>query len=97
MSTFGKRASALEKVIGESIRSRIKLKFVVTKRPLPGITNPSKSGVKPIDYMYPLDFLKDKSEIDLSWYKKMIENYIQGAFGLSDLAMTEQTGLDAWM
>ncbi len=97
MSTFGKRASALEKVIGESIRSRIKLKFVVTKRPLPGITNPSKSGVKPIDYMYPLDFLKDKSEIDLGWYKKMIENYIQGAFGLSDIALTEQTGLDAWM
>ncbi len=97
MSTFGKRASALEKVIGESIRSRIKLKFVVTKRPLPGITNPSKSGVKPIDYMYPLDFLKDKSEIDLGWYKKMIENYIQGAFGLSDIALTEQTGLDDWM
>jgi len=96
-STFGKRSVALEKLLGERIRSRIKLKFVVTKRPLPGITNPSKSGVKPIDFMYPIDLLKDKSEIDLGWYKKMIENYIQGAFGLSDVSSTEQTGLDAWM
>ena len=96
-STFGKRSVALEKLLGQPIRSRIKLKFVVTKRPLPGIIKPSKSGVKPIDYMYPVDRLKDKSEIDLDWYKKMIENYIQGAFGLSDVAITEQTGLDVWM
>ncbi len=73
------------------------LQICCYKKPLPGITKPSKSGVKPIDYMYPVDLLKDKSEIDLDWYKKMIENYIQGAFGLSDLAITEQTGLDAWM
>jgi DNA polymerase elongation subunit (family B) len=97
MSTFGKRAQALEKLLSQPIRSRIKLKFVITKRPLPGITNPSKSGVKPIDYMYPVDLLKDKSEIDLNWYKNMIENYIQGAFGLSGVTATEQTGLDAWM
>ena len=96
-SVFSKRASALENLLGQPIKSRIKLKFVVTKKPLPGITNPSKSGVKPIDYMYPIDFLKSKDEIDLDWYKKMIENYIQGAFGLSDIASTEQTGLDAWM
>ena len=96
-SVFGKRSQALEKLIGQRIKSRIKLKFVVTKKPLPGITKPSKSGVKPIDYMYPVDFLKSKNEIDLDWYKKMIENYIQGAFGLSDIALTEQTGLDAWM
>jgi hypothetical protein len=96
-STFGKRSAALEKLIGEPIRSRIKLKFVVTKKPLPGIMKPSKSGVKPIDYMYPVDLLKNKNEIDLDWYKKMIENYIKGAFGLSDIAVTEQTGLDAWM
>ncbi len=96
-STFGRRAEALAKVLGQPIKSRIKLKFVVTRRPLPGITKPSKSGVKPIDYMYPVDLLKDKSQIDLDWYKKMIENYIQGAFGLSDIALTEQTGLDAWM
>ncbi|MBN2065518.1 MAG: DNA polymerase elongation subunit (family B) [Candidatus Thermoplasmatota archaeon] len=96
-STFGRRAEALAKVLGQPIKSRMKLKFVVTRRPLPGITKPSKSGVKPIDYMYPIDLLKDKSQIDLEWYKKMIENYIQGAFGLSEIALTEQTGLDAWM
>jgi len=97
MSTFGKRSEALEKLIGESIRSRIKIKFVVTKKPIPGIKNPSKSGVKPIDYMYPIDLIKDKNEIDLDWYKKMIENYIQGAFSLTEIATTEQKGLDAWM
>jgi DNA polymerase elongation subunit (family B) len=97
MSTFGKRSAALEKLIGERIKSRIKLRFVVTKKSLPGISNPSKSGVKPIDYMYPIDFLENNDDIDLDWYKKMIDNYIQGAFGLSDIQLTEQTGLDAWM
>ncbi len=97
ISTFGRRAQALEKLLGERIKSRIKLRFVVTKRALPGIQNPSKSGVKPIDYMYPVDLLKNKEEIDLSWYKAMIENYIQGAFGISSVKATEQTGLDAWM
>ena len=96
-STFGKRSEALEKLLGQKIRSRVKMKFVVTKKPLPGIQRPSKSGVKPIDYMYPIDLVKDRKEIDLEWYKKMIENYIQGAFGLSDIAATEQKGLDAWM
>ena len=97
MSTFGKRVIALEKLLGYPIKNRIKIKFVVTKKPLPGISKPSKSGVKPIDYMYPVELLKNSNEIDLGWYKKMIENYIQGAFGLSNVAMTEQTGLDAWM
>ena len=97
MSTFGKRATALEKLLGQPIKSRVKLRFVVTKKPIPGVKNPSKSGVKPIDYMYPIELLKDKNEIDLTWYKEMIENYIKGAFGLSDMSLTEQTGLDAWM
>jgi len=97
ISVFGRRSAALEKLLDQPIKSRIKLKFVVTKRPLPGIPNPSKSGVKPIDYMYPVDLLKNVREIDLEWYKKMIENYIQGAFGLSDMALAEQKGLDAWM
>ena len=97
MSTFGKRADALEKLLGYPIKTRIKLKFVVTKKSLPGITNPSKSGVKPIDFMYPVDLVKDRSWIDLEWYKKMIDNYIQGAFGISDVTSTEQKGLDAWM
>jgi len=96
-STFGKRVEALEKLLGRPIRTRVKMKFVITKKPLPGIAKPSKSGVKPIDYMYPVDLVKDRKEIDLEWYKKMIENYVQGAFGLSDIAATEQKGLDAWM
>ncbi len=96
-STFAKRAKALEKLIENPIKTRIKMKFVITKKPLPGITKPSKSGVKPIDYMYPVDLLKDKREIDLSWYKNMVENYVQGAFGLSEAKITEQQGLDAWM
>jgi DNA polymerase elongation subunit (family B) len=96
-STFGKRAEALEKLLGRPIRTRMKMKFVITKKPLPGIIKPSKSGVKPIDYMYPVDLVKNRNEIDLEWYKKMIENYVQGAFGLSDIAATEQRGLDAWM
>ena len=97
MSTFGRRAIALEELLGRPIKSRVKLRFVVTKKSLPGIKNPSKSGVKPIDYMYPIELLKNKNEIDLGWYKDMIENYIKGAFGLSDMSLTEQTGLDAWM
>jgi len=96
-STFAKRSKALEELLGYPIKSRVKLNFVVTKKPLPNITKPSKSGVKPIDYMYPVDLLEDTAEIDLKWYKKMIENYIQGAFGLSDMTSTEQKGLDAWM
>ena len=97
LSTFGKRALALEKLLNKQIKSRMKLKFVVTKKPLPGISNPSKSGVKPIDYMYPIELLKDVKEIDLKWYKRMIENYIQGAFGLKSIEVTEQKGLDSWM
>jgi DNA polymerase elongation subunit (family B) len=97
LSTFGKRAQALEKLLDVPIRSRMKFRFVVTKKSLPGIHNPSKSGVKPIDFMFPVDKLSDKKEIDLDWYKDMIENYIQGAFGLPKIGETQQTGLDSWM
>ncbi|MBS3801453.1 MAG: DNA polymerase elongation subunit (family B), partial [Candidatus Thermoplasmatota archaeon] len=97
LSTFGKRAQALEKLLDVPIRSRMKFRFVVTKKSLPGIQNPSKSGVKPIDFMFPVDMLSDKKEIDLDWYKDMIENYIQGAFGLPKIGETQQTGLDSWM
>jgi hypothetical protein len=97
LSTFGRRVHALEKVLGERITSNRKFRFVVTKKPLPGISHPSKSGVKPIDFMYPVDHIKDLKDIDLQWYQQMIENYITGAFGLSGVAKTEQTGLDAWL
>ena len=69
----------------------------MTKKSLPGITNPSKSGVKPIDFMYPVDHIESVDDIDLPWYQQMIENYIKGAFGLSNIQKTEQTGLDDWM
>ena len=97
MSSYGRRAKALENLLGEKIKTRVKFKFVVTKRPLPGIPNPSKSGVKPIDYMYPIELIKDLNEIDLDWYKDMIQNFVKGAFGLTDLTAERQRGLDAWM
>ena len=95
-SVYGERAAALEKLMGK-IRTRRKFKFVITKKPLPGIKNPTKSGVKPIHYMYPLELLKSRDELDMDWYREMIKNFIQGAFGLSDLRMGEQYGLDKWM
>jgi len=83
--------------LDERIKSNRKFRFVVTKKPLPGILNPSKSGVKPIDFMYPVDHIDSVDDIDLQWYQQMIENYITGAFGLTGITKTEQTGLDAWM
>jgi hypothetical protein len=42
--------------------------------------------------------LKDPaSEIDLAWYKDMIQKYVRGAFGFEDLELHAQKGLDAWM
>jgi DNA polymerase elongation subunit (family B) len=95
-SVYGERAKALEKLLGK-IRSRRKFKFVITKMPLPGIKNPTKSGVKPIHYMYPLEFLKSRDELDMEWYREMVKNFVQGAFGISDLRLGEQYGLERWM
>ncbi len=95
-SVYGERAAALERLLGK-ITIRRKFKFVVTKKPLPGIKNPTKSGVKPIHCMYPLELLKDRNELDMEWYKEMIKNYIQGAFGLPSLEKCRQYGLDRWM
>ncbi len=95
-SVYGERAAALERLLGK-ITIRRKFKFVVTKKPLPGIKNPTKSGVKPIHFMYPLELLKDRNELDMEWYKEMIKNYIQGAFGLPSLEKCRQYGLDRWM
>jgi len=95
-SVYGKRAEAIESLLGK-IKVRRKFKFVVTKKPLPGMKNPTKSGVKPIHYMYPIELLKDRKELDMEWYTEMIKNFIQGAFGLPDLDTREQYGLDKWM
>jgi DNA polymerase elongation subunit (family B) len=96
-SIWQKRTKALEQVLGEAVTAPRKFKFVVTKKPLPGIEKPSKTGIKPLDYMYPLDFLKDPSDIDLDWYRDMMEKYVRGAFGFDDLELHSQKGLDAWM
>jgi DNA polymerase elongation subunit (family B) len=96
-SVYGERSKALETLLGEPIQVPRKFKFVITKRPLPGISHPTKSGIKPIDFMFPVEQLKDKDEIDLKWYKEMVENYINGAFGLAAEKKGVQTGLAGWM
>ena len=95
-SVYGERAKALEKLMG-NLSVRRKFKFVVTKKPLPGVRNPTKSGIKPIHYMYPLELLENREEIDMEWYKEMIKNFVRGAFGLADLEGHKQYGLDRWM
>jgi DNA polymerase elongation subunit (family B) len=95
-SVYCQRSKALEKLVGR-IGTRRKFKFVITKQPLPGIPNPTKSGVKPIHYMYPVDLMQSRHQMDMDWYTDMIKNFIKGAFGLSALDLKEQYGLDAWM
>lgn len=95
-SVYCQRAKALEKLVGR-ITARRKFRFVITKQPLPGIPNPTKSGVKPIHYMYPVELLQSRRQIDLEWYTDMIINFVKGAFGLPDLDLKEQYGLDTWM
>lgn len=82
---FKRRAIALEKLVGH-IKVSTKFKFVVTRDPLPFIDKPTKTGLKPIDYMYPVELLDDVKKIDIDWYKIMISNYIYGAFGLKELS-----------
>lgn len=97
-SIWMKRARALQKVTGEELRASKKYRFVVCKQPLPGIEKPSKTGLKPLDFMWPVDNVENgEAEIDLDWYKDMIEKYIRGAFGFQDLELHTQKGLDAWM
>ena len=35
--------------------------------------------------------------MDLTWYRDMIEKFIQGAFGIRDFTVPKQEGLDTWM
>lgn len=95
-SVYSQRAEALQELVGP-ITGRRKFKFVITKKPLPGILNPTKSGVKPIQYMYPVDLLQSRQQIDMEWYIDMIKNFVKGAFGLPNLDLKEQFGLDEWM
>ena len=96
-SVHAERSKALGKLLDRNITTSGKFKFVVTKMPLPGINDPSKSGIKPIDYMYPVEMVTDLSNIDLDWYRDMIMNYVKGAFGLQELEKTVQRGLHEFM
>jgi DNA polymerase elongation subunit (family B) len=60
-----------------------------------GIKKPNKSGIKPIEYMWPLD-LVEAHMIDLTWYKDMVEKYIMGAFGFNSLELATQRDLSSW-
>lgn len=60
-----------------------------------GIKKPNKSGIKPIEYMWPLD-LVEPHMIDLTWYKEMVEKYIMGAFGFNSLELATQRDLSSW-
>lgn len=99
-SIWIERAKALQRVTNEALRASKKYRFVVCKQPLPDIKKPSKTGIKPLDYMWPVEALDDpqwKPEIDLAWYRDMIQKYVRGAFGFEDLELHAQKGLDAWM
>lgn len=107
LSTFAKRSQALDGLLQEAglepLRTARKIRFVVANRPLPGLESAGKRkpGIKPIEFMFPVELIdqwKDKGyRIDREWYKDMIENYVRGAFGFSDLSTVEQKGLDAWL
>ncbi len=97
-SKNARRARALENLLGEPIRATAKLKFVVVKKPLHGFEDSrGKPGVKPIEYMFPLEKLKNRDSIDLEWYRDMIRKYIQGAFGLSDMEASTQRSIADFM
>lgn len=101
-SVWTKRARALEQITGERLQAPKKYRFVVCKNPLPGIDKPSAKGLKPLDFMWPIEATEDpkwkaQAQIDLGWYRDMIEKYVRGAFGFEDLELHAQKGLDAWM
>jgi len=96
-SALAIRARALGKLMGKEIRTSSKFRFLVLKIPLKGISDPKKSGIRPIDYMWPVDMVHDDSNIDLDWYREMIINYVKGAFGLREMEETVQVGLDSFV
>lgn len=56
---------------------------------------PSKSGIKPMEYMWPID-LVEPHMTDFAWYKDTVEAYVKGAFGFSNLELATQRGLSSW-
>jgi DNA polymerase elongation subunit (family B) len=56
---------------------------------------PRKSGIKPIEYMWPVDKVQP-SMVDWVWYREMVENYVKGAFGFDSLELAVQRDLSSW-
>ena len=96
-SALAIRSRALGELLGKEIRSSAKFRFLVLKHPLKGIANPTKTGIRPIDYMWPIELVTNYSNIDLDWYREMILNYVKGAFGLREMERTTQIGLDNFL
>jgi len=96
-SALALRSEALGKLIGSPIKSSTKFRFLVLKHPLAGIVNPTKSGIRPVDYMWPRELVSNQENIDLDWYRDMILNYVKGAFGLKEMEQTTQIGLESFM
>ncbi len=63
------------------------------------VKKPRKSGIKPIEYMWPVDYIIEKKlehTVDWVWYKEMVENYVKGAFGFDSLELAVQRDLSSW-
>ncbi|MGB0652125.1 MAG: DNA polymerase elongation subunit (family B) [Thermoplasmatota archaeon] len=56
---------------------------------------PSKSGLKPIEFMWPEEKVEPHM-IDRDWYKEMVEEYVKGAFGFDSLELAVQRDLSSW-
>lgn len=59
------------------------------------VKKPRKSGIKPIEYMWPVDEV-DTRQVDWVWYKEMVEKYVMGAFGFDSLELAVQRDLSSW-
>lgn len=57
--------------------------------------NTKKSGIKPIEYMWPVDRVEPHM-VDWTWYKDTVEAYVKGAFGFRSLELATQRDLSSW-
>ncbi len=63
------------------------------------VKRPRKSGIKPIEYMWPVEYVIEKGlekTVDWQWYKEMVENYVKGAFGFDSMELAVQRDLSSW-
>lgn len=71
------RSDAIGEVLGEKIRDEVKLKFIKSRKPLPGIENPKATAKKPLDYAWPRQLVADE-DVDVEWYAARAEDYARG-------------------